>query len=565
MKKIVLIIILPAILLGKLSDIYLKPGKRGNNYRVWIYFNDKESSSLAFISERALQRRKKNKISSKADWYDKDISSIYLKAIKNLGIHIKSKSRWLNAVSVETSIDKLNIIINYDFVKKIEPVYRYIKKKQVLYKDKGAVFKNNSQSRDLDYGYSQTQIEQINAHTAHQGGYLGQGVRVLLLDTGYLLEHLAFDSLYVIDQYDFINDDSITYNEIGQDNSQQINHGTAMLSIIGGYLPGGVIGPAFKSEYLLAKTEDVSDESQLEEDNYVEALEWGEALGADISSSSLGYLDWYSYCDMDGNTAITTIGVDIASSLGMLCVTSAGNWGSSPPNEDPCQIPLEHYISAPADADSVISVGAVNSSGEIAYFSSRGPSYDGRVKPEVCAMGVGVVGVQVGSQDNISTIYSGTSASCPLVSGAAAIIMSARPDWTAMQVRHAILSTASINSSPDTVKGYGIVNVMDAINFEFATSSVSSIEPVDKFYISNAYPNPFNPVVFINLESHARVAVKVEIIDLVGKTVSVLQNGDTEISKYSLSWDGSKQASGIYFIRVLVKDKRYLQKITLLK
>ena len=177
----------------------------------------------------------------------------------------------------------------------------------------------------------------------------------------------------VIAQYDFINNDSITYNEVNQDNSQQINHGTAMLSIIAGYLPGSLIGPAYKSEYLLAKTEDVSSESQVEEDNYVAALEWGEALGADISSSSLGYLDWYSYCDMDGNTAVTTKSVDIASSLGMLCVTSAGNWGGTPPNQDPCQIPLEHYISAPADADSVISVGAVYGTGEIVYFSSRGP------------------------------------------------------------------------------------------------------------------------------------------------------------------------------------------------
>ncbi len=565
MKIIVLFFILSSNILAQVEKADIMPGKRGDNFRVWIYFHDKPGSVNAFISERAIQRRKRNRAYESSGWYDKEVSSEYVNTIKNLGLEIKNKSRWLNAVSVETDLNKINNLLEYDFVKKIEPVYRYTKKKKVAFKDKGNAINNNSLHRDLDYGYSQTQIEQINAHIGHQRGYFGQGVRILLLDTGYLLDHSAFDSLNVIDQYDFINNDSITYNELNQDNSQQINHGTAMLSIIGGYLPGSLIGPAYKSEYLLAKTEDVSNESQVEEDNYVSALEWGEALGADISSSSLGYLDWYSYCDMDGNTAVTTIGVDIASSLGVLCVTSAGNWGGTPPNQDPCQIPLEHYISAPADADSVISVGAVYGTGEIAYFSSRGPSYDGRIKPEVCAMGVGVVGVQVGSQNDITTIYSGTSASCPLVSGAAAIIMSAKPDWTAMQVRHAILSTASNYSAPDTTKGYGIVNIADALDFEFPTNSIFPSNIVNNFHISNAYPNPFNPIVFFNLDIGSSMFLKVEILNLNGKTVSVLFNDNIGISKTSIAWDGSSFSSGIYFVRVKAKNRHYLQKITLLK
>ena len=294
-------------------------------------------------------------------------------------------------------------------------------------------------------------------------------------------------------------------------------------------------------------------------------MEWGEALGADISSSSLGYLDWYSYCDMDGNTAVTTKSVDIASNLGMLCVTSAGNWGGTMPNQDPCQIPLEHYISAPADADSVISVGAVYGTGEIVYFSSRGPSYDGRIKPEVCAMGAGVIGVQVGSQNNVTTIYTGTSASCPLVSGAAAIIMSAKPDWTAMQVRQAMLSTASNHIAPDTVLGYGIINIADALDFEFSTSSLLSENIVDDFHISNPYPNPFNPKVFFDLDIGSDAFVKIEILNLNGKTISTLLNGNIGASQTSYFWDGSGLSSGIYFIRVTANERHFLQKISLIK
>ena len=565
MKIIFLLIVISSTICAELNELDIMPGKRGDNFRVWIYFHDKPGSDNAFISKRAVDRRKKNKAYASSAWYDKKVFSEYIKTINNLGITIKNTSRWFNAISVETDLNKLKNVVKYDFVKKIKPVYRYKKNKNISYENKGNAVKKNSNNRELDYGNSQTQIEQINAHIGHQRGFFGQDVRILFLDTGYFLEHAAFDSLNVIAQYDFINNDSITYNEVNQDNSQQINHGTAMLSIIAGYLPGSLIGPAYKSEYLLAKTEDVSSESQVEEDNYVAALEWGEALGADISSSSLGYLDWYSYCDMDGNTAVTTKSVDIASSLGMLCVTSAGNWGGTPPNQDPCQIPLEHYISAPADADSVISVGAVYGTGEIVYFSSRGPSYDGRIKPEVCAMGAGVIGVQVGSQNNITTIYTGTSASCPLVSGAAAIIMSAKPDWTAMQVRQAMLSTASNHIAPDTVLGYGVINIADALDFEFTTSSLLSENIVDDFHISNPYPNPFNPKVFFDLDIGSDAFVKIEILNLNGKTISILLNGNIGASQTSYFWDGSSFSSGIYFIRVTANDRYFLQKISLIK
>ncbi|HIN19743.1 MAG TPA: T9SS type A sorting domain-containing protein, partial [Candidatus Marinimicrobia bacterium] len=405
----------------------------------------------------------------------------------------------------------------------------------------------------------QEQIEQINCHTAHQAGYTGQGVRVLILDTGFNTERSVFDSLTIIDEWDFINNDGNTENE-ANDYSSQHNHGTMVFSTLAGYDPGNLIGPAFGAEFLLAKTEDVTNESQVEEDNYVAALEWGEQLGADIMSSSLGYLDWYSYCDMDGNTGVTTIAVDIATSLGMLCITSAGNWGTSSPPPNPCDT-LYYYISAPADADSVISVGAVNSNGEIAFFSSHGPTYDGRIKPEVCARGVSTWGVNANS-DSYRT-GSGTSLSAPLVSGAAAVILSAHSDWTPMQVREAMMMTADRVDNPDNNYGYGVIDVMAAIDYE--TSSINHNNILDEFLILNVYPNPFNPTTTIRFSVEARHASLLQVFDITGRLVETIENDKLLPGEHAYTWDASGLSSGIYFVQLKTPSGSITQKITYLK
>lgn len=566
MKLFFLLFTAVSFVQGQISPEQMEPGKRNDQYRAWVYFKDKAGSAQANISERARQRRSKNNIQSDNLWLDLKLPNDYIETLKELNIIIRRQSRWLNAVSIETDINTLNTILKFDFIKKVEPVHNFVKGSTIVpVNENGTKQIPDNNQRDLDYGNSITQIEQINCHTAHEAGYFGQGVRILFLDTGYMLSHVAFDSINLIAQYDFINNDDNTANEDeDNDNYQQDRHGTGMLSIVAGYYPGQLIGPAFQSEYLLAKTEDVSSESQVEEDNYVAALEWGEGLGADVTSSSLGYLDWYSYCDMDGNTAVTTIAVDVASSLGMLCVTSAGNWASTPP-EDPCQSPITHYISAPADADSVIAVGAVNSSGIIGSFSSRGPTYDGRIKPEVCAMGIGVVGAAPGTQNDFITVYSGTSASSPLVSGAAALIMSANPSWTAMQVREAMMMTASQHENPDNTYGYGIVDVMAAINYgQTAGVKPGQGYPAD-FQISTAYPNPFNPSVSLDITVAVGGRLVVEVLDINGRMISTLYNENIIHSTLKLNWIADGIPSGVYFIRSTLNGRSHIQKSTLLK
>ena len=523
---------------------------------MWIYFTDKDNSGQNItLDDKAIQRRLK--VDIKDTWYDRPVAQSYIAVMEELGAVIHNKSRWLNAVSITSDINIINEISLLPFVKKTVPVAVYKKNKREFSQLQSS--RKLSVIDSLDYGYAQEQIEQINCHTAHQAGYTGQGVRVLILDTGFNTERSVFDSLTIIDEWDFINNDGNTENE-ANDYSSQHNHGTMVFSTLAGYDPGNLIGPAFGAEFLLAKTEDVTNESQVEEDNYVAALEWGEQLGADIMSSSLGYLDWYSYCDMDGNTGVTTIAVDIATSLGMLCITSAGNWGTSSPPPNPCDT-LYYYISAPADADSVISVGAVNSNGEIASFSSHGPTYDGRIKPEVCARGVSTWGVNANS-DSYRT-GSGTSLSAPLVSGAAAVILSAHSDWTPMQVREAMMMTADRVDNPDNNYGYGVIDVMAAIDYE--TSSINHNNIPDEFLILNVYPNPFNPTTTIRFSVEARHASLLQVFDITGRLVETIENDKLLPGEHAYTWDASGLSSGIYFVQLKTPFGSITQKITYLK
>lgn len=527
----------------------IEAGRIGDLYKVWVYFDKKDSKRIVDLDSASIERRIKHGIVGPTK-YDYLINQSYIDRIKRLKVEIKNQSRWLNAISVIADMQKINLINKLAFVKKIEPVYRHTKKKSIQ-----AVGDRNNQSRNIEYGSSYDQVEQINCRIPHVAGYFGQGVRVLYLDTGYELGHTAYDSLNLIAQYDFVNNDENTANETDQEiTDNQDDHGTICLSVIAGHAPGNLIGPAFKSEYLLAKTEIMAEEIQQEEDNYVAALEWGESLGADIACASLGYLDWYSYEDLDGNSATTTIAVDIASNLGVLCINSAGNEGDDP----------WYYIIAPADADSVISVGAVNRDGTIANFSSRGPTYDGRIKPEVCALGVSVYCVRSNTENDYRAA-SGTSFSAPLAAGAAAVILSANPEWTNMQVREAIMMTASLSNIPDNIYGYGILNTWAAINYQFTTGLKNEEIIPNVLKVFDAYPNPFNPATFIRVQSESIIPnLTLSIFNIYGQLIQTLEKETTNANSIDIKWDGNRNSSGVYFIKIDWPGGSRTQKITLL-
>ncbi|RME44227.1 MAG: hypothetical protein D6795_18230, partial [Deltaproteobacteria bacterium] len=355
-------------------------------------------------------------------------------------LRLRHESRWLNAISIEVAAERIPAIEALPFVDHTQPVARYERVETSL----SARPLESSPSlppgtHTLDYGESFDQLAQIRIPEVHDCGVSGAGVIVGMLDTGFRWQsHPALSAIDVIAEYDFINDDPVTSNESG-DPSGQDSHGTQTLSVIGGFLPGQLVGGAFSASFLLAKTEDTSQEVPIEEDHWVAGIEWLEANGADVVSSSLGYTAWYDYSDMDGQTAVTTIAANTAWENGVVVVNSMGNYGNFPGS-----------IAAPADAFGVLSIGAVSLSGTLASFSSVGPTYDGRMKPDVVALGVSDF---VATASGGYGYSSGTSFSCPLIASAAALILSAHPDWTPDQVRDALHATADRADAPDNFYG----------------------------------------------------------------------------------------------------------------
>ncbi|MBN2011086.1 S8 family serine peptidase [candidate division KSB1 bacterium] len=427
--------------------------------KYWIFFKDKpqyNSQETPALSKRALIRRAKTLAATTiTDHYDVPISPAYLERLDRMGIEPIQQSRWLNSVSAHLTTAQITLLKSQSWIIDVRPVQQF-HPYPVKTVAPSATKLSASQTLEDEYGSSLNQNYQIRVTDAHQMGITGLDVLIGVLDTGFRYkQHEAFARLKVIAEYDFINKDSNTDNqESNNDISSQRNHGTNVLSVLGGYKYGKLIGPAYDAQFLLAKTEDDRSETIAEEDYWVAGLEWMEAQGVDVVSSSLGYNDWYQYSDMDGNTAITTKAADIAARKGVVVVNSMGNERSN----------SWKYMIAPADGDSVISVGGVNSSGQLNSFSSRGPTFDGRIKPDVVAMGSGVYAARASGDADYSFVQ-GTSFSAPLVAGVAGLILSAHPELTPMQVRDALRKTASRADDPNNDYGWGIVNAVEALYY----------------------------------------------------------------------------------------------------
>ena len=438
---------------------------------VWIYFTDKGGNTNFYfnnpqlvVSQKSIKRREKVIInSSPLTLKDLPVNSDYISQVKSAGLKVKWPSKWLNAVSGTANKSQVEQIASLPSVKKIDIVYK-LKKGNKPDSDLNSIYQTQILQQpegvnSYDYGSSYAQLQQINVPAVHDSGYTGQGVTICVMDAGFSrLSHDAFLSMNVIAAWDFVNNDPNVGN---QSDMGEGSHGTMTLSTIGGYAPGNLIGPAFNSNYILAKTENTDSETPIEEDNWIAAMEWADSIGVDVTSTSLSYLGYdppypsYTWMDMDGNTTVITNGADYAAYIGIVVVNSAGNEGYNS---------THNTLGAPADGDSVITVGAINSSGSRSSFSSVGPTVDGRIKPDIMALGSGDV-VASPSNDHNYTTASGTSFSCPLSAGVAALILCANPNLTPMQVRDAMRNTASKNSNPDNLYGWGILNALEAVNY----------------------------------------------------------------------------------------------------
>ncbi|KAL0488146.1 subtilisin [Acrasis kona] len=412
---------------------------------IWVTFKDRGSNpAKSPVSEKAMNRRKRNGI---INGYNEMVSEEYISSIMGSLPHVivRGRSEWLNAISLaNVSSSEVTLLQSLDFISKIDRVGRYVKITREARDISPRAYKSS------DYGATYTQLNQINVIEAHNKGFFGQNVVIAVLDSGFRTTHRAFRDIKILKTFDFVNN-RVEVDNTPTDPRNQFHHGTQVLSTIGGFDNGSFIGAAFKAEFLLAKTESLHFESQVEEDFMVMGIEWAEKNGADILSSSLGYRDWWKPTEYDGRTSRTSVVVDIATDFGLTCVISAGNEG-------------DLGISVPADAFKVISVGSVNANGKLSYFSSMGPTSDNRIKPEVVAMGGDASVVSVTSND-LYARNSGTSFSAPIAAGAIAVLLSAHPTYTAMNLRHAILNTSNNAATPNNQYGWGLLDIKKAIDF----------------------------------------------------------------------------------------------------
>lgn len=454
------------------------PSLRSESGLFWVYFKDKgpedpatRAAALeqcrASLDARTLARREARRTApGLVDERDLPVCAHYVRQVQLKGAKLRVTSRWLDAISIEANPGQIREIGLLPFVDHVAPVRRGTTNRPAPTRSEtGGPGDSDGGFRSLDYGWATDQNAQINLIALHDAGFTGAGVRIGILDTGFELTHSAFRDadhpLKVVAAHDFINDDGIVGFESG-DPYGQFFHGTWILGTIGAYKPGELVGGAFDAEFILCKTEDLSSETPVEEDYYVAGLEFAESNGADVCTSSLGYIDWYTQADLDGRTAVTTIGVNIATENGVVCVTAAGNSGH---DDDP----RTSHLIAPADALRVLTCGAVYDEGNVPGFSSDGPTADGRVKPELLARGVDTISVSVSDENGYDWV-SGTSLSTPLLASVAACLVQAHPDWTVDQLRGRLMYSATdyvTQRAPDPsfVRGYGIADAYAAHTF----------------------------------------------------------------------------------------------------
>lgn len=464
-----------------------------------IYFKNKGVKSTKFLekntetfklagqhlSARSIKRRRKTMGENYLTFEDIPVNESYQKKISNLGIKIINRLKWFNAISAVLNGEQLNHVRELDFVKNVTKVTSiYFKKRRSFNK-----VKNSSKQQfqkvnySHNYGPSLAQYELSDVPLVHDLGFSGQGIIIGMLDNGFRWRtHPALKNADVIAEYDFVFHDSVTSNQ-SNDVSDQDAHGTRTFSITGGFDEGQIIGPSFGAAFVLAKTEDNRSETHVEEDNYVAALEWMDSIGVDITTSSLGYNIFdnnqvsYTYEDMNGNTTIVTKAAELAFQRGILTINSAGNEGNN----------SWKFIIAPADGFNTLAIGAVNTSNQVASFSSRGPTFDGRIKPDVVADGVNVYGA-IASTGGYSGA-NGTSFSAPITAGIAGQLFSAHPFITNVQARHILRVTAGNAESPNNDRGYGLVSASRAVSYP-VFETVSNSYKVHKIFIDSVGIDP---------------------------------------------------------------------------
>lgn len=535
MKKLTL------LLLAVVACVFAQAQVATNIY--WVQFTDKNDSPYSidapevYLSQRALDRRARLNIA--IDEYDLPVNPQYLEAVANCGAELINPSKWLNGVSVYTNnaavIDAINALAFVETVRNC-PNYPEAQLKKQLWLEKEMTPVESDNMVRSYYGGGYTQITQLNGHVLHDNGYQGEGMVVAILDGGFQYTdiHPCFDNMReegrLLGTRDFVYGSSSVYS--------QSTHGTSCLSTMAAYVPQTFVGTAPKASYYLLHTEDGDSETILEEYNWVSGAEYADSLGVDVCTTSLGYIDFdenmsqwdHPFEHYDGHTAPMTIGAEIAASRGMICLNSAGNEG-----EGTCTLGI------PGDAEHILTVGSVDDQGDRSYFSSVGPTYDGRIKPDVMAMGSNTY-VATNPNGWYGAYYngSGTSFSCPVMAGAVTCLRQAFPDLSVQEFCDIIRQVGNHAENPDNYYGYGIPDFAAALNLLHVEDTF-----VQKDEIFMVYPNPSKGNIHIVLKEGYQA--ELSVYDAIGRQLySYHFNGlnHTTLENYL-----NGLGAGVYFIK----------------
>lgn len=528
--------------------------------KYWIAFKNKANTPysitqpLNFLSQRAIDRRVRMNVPITSQ--DFPVNPEFLDSIWHAGASVLTTSRWHNGATVYTTDTAIiSRIRTFPFVLSVQKSSsakgnlknRSYDGNMFLNKPSTPIIQNNQAIRDAktlnnyNYGYATSQISMIKGDYLHQQGFAGDGMLIGIIDAGfYHADRLpAFDSLW-------INNQIIGYKDFvdpSVDIFEQSSHGMMVLSIIGGNIPDSLVGTAPRASYLLMRSEDAPTENLIEEDNWVAAIEYADSVGVDVVNSSLGYTTFEdttiirTYAQMTGRVSRASIAATIASRKGMILCISAGNSAEE----------AWHFIGVPADADSVLTVGAVDVDRNYAPFSSVGPSADGRVKPDVATMGLGTY---VQDIDSLVTSGNGTSFSSPVLTGAVACLWQAFPNKTNFEVMDAVRRSASQFNTPDTLLGYGIPNFQTAYQMLLPIGIQSVNKNLHPLMVS---PNPVSEQQPLTLwfNSPEYGYAEIVIYNNLGKmvfndTLEFLAAGDNRIQ-----FTGHQRLpSGIYYLQI---------------
>ncbi len=504
----------------------------------WVYLTDKANvqtsidNPITILTQKAIDR--KNAHGVVIDARDVPVNETYISQLKiQSGITVMAKSKWFNAVHVRGNETDINALSGLGFVASIDFADKSLNSSRALQPEHK--FDIEDSQVIFVYGSTQNQVEMINADELHLQDYTGEGMTVAVMDAGFpnVNTMAAFqrlrDNSDLLDGYDFVDRTSNIYAFTGS------NHGTKVLSTMAGYIQDQFVGTAPDASYYLFRTEDVFSETPVEESYWVEAAERADSLGVDVINTSLSYFDYdnanYSYAasDMNGNKAYSTKGANIASEKGILVLVSAGNSGNAAPSYT--------GVGAPADAFGVLTIGAVDSSGNIASFSSRGSAIQLTQKPDVMAQGQGAYVV---SETGSIVANNGTSFSSPIMAGGVTSLWQALPNATNTEIMDYVRQSASQYSTPDYDYGYGIPDLGLALNMGLSLQE----KKITEFRI---FPNPVLDILYVKVSNDIE-EFTIIIYNVLGKVV--LQKN---IPKSANSVDVSSMASGLYMIRLQSK------------